>query len=124
MKGGELMPISRTIRDRAHQAIVGMTHDQVIEISGLSRSTLRDLVAGSIVGEDKYVKFAKAVGDDPVWYLKEKRAVVPAPNAFDLLGHVLSKDLCLSPTACRDVIRLARECYAAEHEPATDEEAA
>jgi hypothetical protein len=99
----------------ARDAILGMTQDQALELTGLSRSTFRDLITGNVVGDVQYRKFCSGLSIDAEPFLEAKRKVVPPPDPFTSLGYVLAKEIQLSPESCRMIMRLARERAAVEH---------
>lgn len=116
------MAISSELRRMARDAILGMTQDEAIGATGLSRSTFQALITGNVVGEDKYRKFALGLGVDPGPFIALRREFRPPADPFAELAYLLRSELGLAPATCREIIALVRRRQEGQHEATQNKE--
>lgn len=103
------MAISLELRQRARAQTQGLTDLQVMELTGLAKSTLRKIMTGEITGPDKLVQFAEGLKDDPSWYLQEWKKFTKPGDVLSTINLMLMNVYELSPLECLQVISMIRE---------------
>ena len=88
-KGGILL-IAPELRAMARDCTIGMSDAEVMERTGLTRSSWRRLWRGEVISDTLLLRFAVGLGRDPQPFLDAAKKVRPGVTPDQLLAYVLS----------------------------------
>jgi len=107
-KGGGTLMVSPKLRELVREAKLGYTSAEVMELTGLAKGTWENMLRGVVVGPSYYRQLAVGLDLDPEIFLAEVRVCKPQYDPFESLQFVCSREIGLTATATREVLRLAR----------------
>ncbi len=124
MRGGEnTVAVSPKLRDLAQEATRGLTDRQTMELTGLTRTTLRRIVGGEVTSMGKLIQFANGLQLDATPFINAATEVHGPYDPFETIGLVLDHELHLEPRECLEIQRFIREIVERREASASSEAA-
>ena len=116
-RGCEIVAVSTKMGEMFKAAKRGLSDTQVMAITGLTRTTWRNLLNGEVVGVPSILKAARGLGMDIDAVLQAAYEVTAKPDPYDTIGYILRTELHLGAKECLEITRHITEiAHAANQE--------